>query len=136
MTVIQVPPENPCFNYIPPSITSLPVSPRVEFLRPRGTHGTVWPIRMKVVFTSNDAVQVQLFRNVLDSEGIASEMMGVDKHAFVCVAEEDYERAAAIASEFSTSAPHNPWKWRCNCGEDIEEQFEVCWKCGRERGKV
>jgi Putative prokaryotic signal transducing protein len=26
--------------------------------------------------------------------------------------------------------------WRCNCGEQIEGQFELCWACGEEKNSL
>ena len=48
----------------------------------------------------------------------------------VKVAPEDEARAREILEEVA-SEPTPPWT--CNCGEEIEVGFDVCWKCGASR---
>jgi hypothetical protein len=96
---------------------------------------------MKPVFSARDETEAQLFKHVLMAENIRSVVLPGARHIYderigpvaVCVSDEDYERALRLAGEFRTPAPQNPWKWRCECGEDVEDQFALCWKCGRER---
>jgi hypothetical protein len=43
----------------------------------------------------------------------------------------DLERAQEIVREFEAPAPPAGPGWRCpKCNEQIEPQFETCWKCG------
>jgi putative signal transducing protein len=36
-----------------------------------------------------------------------------------------------IENALSISEQSEPW--RCQCGESIESQFEICWSCGKEK---
>ena len=46
---------------------------------------------------------------------------------------EDKEIAKGIVNEFLQSTKTNPQSWKCqNCGEVIEGQFNICWRCGKE----
>lgn len=46
--------------------------------------------------------------------------------------ETDYDIAEKIIhNALSVASQQDPW--RCQCGELIEGQFDVCWSCGSER---
>jgi hypothetical protein len=91
------------------------------------------PIRP--IFQGQNETEAHLLKNILEAEGIEAEIRSDSPYGTsrLYVREEDYDRAVAIGAGFKTPGPDNPWKWRCDCGEDVEEQFAVCWKCGRER---
>ena len=98
---------------------------------------------MKKLTSSESLVTINHFKNVLASEGIASEIrneflggiageMPVDQvwPELWVVSDLDYDRArqlidAAIIEE----SPREAWKCR-KCGEENEGQFAVCWNCG------
>jgi len=49
--------------------------------------------------------------------------------------QEDLATAREILHELETLPSSAQKEWRCpNCSEPIEAQFDVCWKCGAERG--
>jgi hypothetical protein len=97
---------------------------------------------MKRVFSSHDRVAAHHARNLLETEGICSEVrneflasaMGelppAECQAEVWVREADADRAAAILRR---PAPRGP-DWQCrNCGEGSGPQFTQCWSCGALR---
>ncbi|TLM65314.1 MAG: DUF2007 domain-containing protein [Deltaproteobacteria bacterium] len=49
------------------------------------------------------------------------------------VDDEVYPRARLLLDQWLTAAEEVAADWTCpDCGEQIEGQFEVCWKCGKE----
>jgi hypothetical protein len=98
---------------------------------------------MKKLTTSTNLVEINHYKNVLESEGIAcrikNEHLGsiVGEIPFLEVWPElwvvndlEYDRAKqlldkAIVGESPAAA------WQCKkCGEQNEGQFAACWKCG------
>ena len=50
----------------------------------------------------------------------------------VIVKRKDYDAAKAILDELkSTEADPIP-AWKCECGEEVDEGFAVCWSCQAE----
>ena len=98
---------------------------------------------MKRVFSSHNAVLVHHARNLLEAEGIATEMrnqmlssaMGelppAECQAEVWVVnDEDAPRAFGVLRRPAVAGPD----WHCaNCGETLAAQFSQCWKCGAYR---
>lgn len=97
---------------------------------------------MKRVFSSYNAILVHHFRNLLEAEGIETEVrrlalssaMGelppAECQAEVWVPARDAERAEAILRRPPVTGPD----WRCvKCGEMSGPQFAQCWKCGAFR---
>jgi hypothetical protein len=80
----------------------------------------------------------------LEEAGITAQLADSDDGAFgfsmdaseqinLIVNRTDYEAAKKILSELEALeegelAP----AWTCNCGEDVDEGFAVCWSCGAE----
>jgi len=98
---------------------------------------------MKKVTASESLITINHYKNVLESEGIASriknEFLGsiVGEMPFVEVWPElwvindlDYDRAKQlIAATISDESPQASWLCR-KCGEENEGQFAACWSCG------
>ena len=100
---------------------------------------------MKKLTSSPSIVTINHFKNVLESEGIPSqirnEFLGgiagemplqeVWPELWV-INEMDYDRARQLIDEAITDeSPAAPW--RCSkCGEENEGQFAACWNCGAE----
>ena len=98
---------------------------------------------MKRVFSSHNAVLVHHSRNLLEAEGIATEVrnqilssaMGelppAECQAEVWVLRDnDAGRAMDILRRTPPAGP----EWRCaSCGEMSAPQFTQCWKCGALR---
>ena len=98
---------------------------------------------MQRVFSSHDAVLAHHVRNLLEAEGIETEVrnqmlssaMGelppAECQAEVWVAsEEDARRAAEVLRR---PAPGGPDWWCAGCGERSGPQFTQCWRCGALR---
>ena len=45
----------------------------------------------------------------------------------------DYDKATEIVNNFLAADSGEEKSWRCRCGEQLEGQFDICWRCGRER---
>lgn len=99
---------------------------------------------MKKLTSSESLITINHFKNVLESEGIASriknEHLGsiVGEMPFIEVWPElwvindlDYDRAAQlINTAILDESPQDSWKCR-KCGEENEGQFAACWSCGQ-----
>jgi hypothetical protein len=98
---------------------------------------------MKRVFSSHNLVLAHHSRNLLEAEGIETEMrnqilssaMGelppAECQAEVWVGDQDAEKSEAILRR----KPAGP-DWQCGCGETLGPQFTQCWKCGALRTPV
>jgi len=98
---------------------------------------------MKRVYSSHNLVLAHHVRNLLESEGIRSEVRNQVLSSAMgelppaeCQAEvwvlnaRDADRAEAI---LRIPAPSGPL-WSCrSCGETLEGQFLQCWNCGEAR---
>ena len=47
---------------------------------------------------------------------------------------EVWPRARLLLDKWLAEAEVRQDSWLCSCGEMLEGQFEMCWKCGREKG--
>jgi hypothetical protein len=97
---------------------------------------------MKRVFSSYNLPLLHHSRNLLEAEGVETEVrnqylasaMG-ELPPVECQAElwvlrdEDAERAEEILRRPAPTGPD----WLCNCGESSGAQFTQCWKCGTPR---
>lgn len=102
---------------------------------------------MKKVHSAPHPFELENLRNVLEVEGIPSEVrtpfLGAargDIPATECWSElwviddADADRALGLIRGMreSTERPSAPWKCR-SCGEENEPQFDACWHCGTAR---
>jgi hypothetical protein len=95
---------------------------------------------VKRVYSSHNQVLIHHFRNVLEAEGIESEVRNLrlasamgelppaECQAEIWVNEKDQERAEKALK----ARPTGP-DWSCKCGEVLGPQFAQCWKCGALR---
>ena len=98
---------------------------------------------MKRVFASHNLVLVHHFRNLLEAEGIETEVRNQMLSSAMgelppaeCQAELWVLRAedAARAEEALRRPPVRGPDWTCaRCGEISGAQFTQCWKCGATR---
>lgn len=97
---------------------------------------------MKKLTSSESLVTINHYKNVLDSEGVAS----VIKNAILggiagempldqvwpelwVVNDLDYDRAKQLIDvNIADESPNDPWKCK-KCGEENEGQFAACWNC-------
>ena len=98
---------------------------------------------MRKVYTAESLVEIAHLRNVLESAGIRCSVRNdrlagvVGEIPFVeCWPElwisnpADLLRARELIAELTRAGPGGA-AWTCGgCGESIEPQFAVCWKCG------
>lgn len=98
---------------------------------------------MKRVFSSLNLVLVHHSRNLLEAEGIETEVRNQMLSSAMgelppaeCQAElwvlreQDASRAEEVLRRPAASGPD----WNCeNCGESSGPQFTQCWKCGTVR---
>ncbi len=105
---------------------------------------------MKRVYTAPNASMVHILKDMLAERGIstrvhgegllgaAGELAPVDTWVELHVVEDRDEAVASrLIKEFLGSSPsHEDRRWTCQqCGEVIEAQFGVCWKCGQSRNR-
>ncbi|MCU0975068.1 MAG: DUF2007 domain-containing protein [Steroidobacteraceae bacterium] len=101
---------------------------------------------MKRVYTAESLVQVVHVRNLLQSEGIRTELRNerlggavgeipfLEAWPELWVAELEFDRAQELIElELHSHGLEEP-EWTCTgCGERVEGQFGECWKCGHVR---
>jgi len=97
---------------------------------------------MKTVYSASNISLVSIFQNILERHGIScwlkneflsagiGELPPIECWPQVCVADEDFLPAKQIVDD--ALSEKNLKSWICEaCGEEIEGQFAVCWKCGQ-----
>jgi len=99
---------------------------------------------------AEDPIAAQMVVDMLQAEGIAAKVQG--EHIFAVrgalpvtyptvwvLDDDDYDRARTLALAYEQNAAQRSEDlaakaWICpQCGERIEGQFGLCWKCGTER---
>ena len=99
---------------------------------------------MKKVTSADSLITINHYNNLLTSEGISAflknehfgSIMGEVPFQEVWpelwVAHDlDYDRALQLIDSAKIADESPAASWRCKtCGEQIEGQFSVCWKCG------
>jgi hypothetical protein len=100
---------------------------------------------MKKIYLASDPVSAEVLVQLLGQEGIEAVVQGEDVYTVfggtpftypsVWIANEsDQERAEQIVGDFELRETRRSGAWRCPvCGEEHEQQFDVCWSCGAER---
>lgn len=97
---------------------------------------------MKAVYSASNISLVSIVQNILERHGIScwvknqylsagiGELPPIECWPQLCVENEDFWTAKQIVDE---ALSENELKsWICEaCGEEIEGQFAVCWKCGK-----
>ena len=114
-----------------------------------GQGGEIMHTRTIKIFTARDTLEAHHVRNMLESAGIKAivmgELLGVARGDLpmtqetlpsVWVNEPDVDAAMNVVHDWIGPGDRAPEDvmlaaWRCpNCGEEIEGQFNACWKCG------
>ncbi len=96
---------------------------------------------MKKLTSSESLITIHYYKNLLASEGIASEIRNehlgsiMGEMPFVetwpelwVINDLDFDRATQLITAADAESPSRPWKCR-KCGEENEGQFAACWKC-------
>lgn len=98
------------------------------------------------VYTAPDPVNAEIVKDFLESHGVAAEVHGyylwggmgqlpVDAYPTVWVRNaDDRAEARELVKQFEAGATRRGTPWLCpRCGEQLEPQFDTCWRCGAAR---
>jgi predicted RNA-binding Zn-ribbon protein involved in translation (DUF1610 family) len=111
---------------------------------------------MQHVYTARDAMDAHFVRGLLEQAGLRAVVQGESLQETwgglsisdanlptVWVEDSDVEQAVPIVQQYRETDRANAddavadaprATWACpNCGENVEVQFDRCWKCGHER---
>lgn len=103
---------------------------------------------MQKIYSHPDLAIVHLIKNELENRGIEAVIRGehaaavlgggsgIEASNELWIVDEDriQEAAQVIQNEIEHSPTEEGEPWTCpRCGEELEPQFAVCWKCGQER---
>jgi hypothetical protein len=99
---------------------------------------------MKKIFSSQDSAEVGLLKSMLQSEGIDCYIR--NEYVDQAIPSAPFQPELWIANDEDFSKAQDLYKvwrapysvpgetWTCSrCGEQLEAQFESCWKCGAPR---
>lgn len=99
-----------------------------------------------MIFSSPDLGLLNLLKSQLETRGIlgfiknefppaAGEVPPILAEPELWIFEEKYsDEATGILHDLLKKSSHSAEIWKCqNCGELLEGQFELCWKCGNSR---
>jgi len=99
---------------------------------------------LRRVFEAADAAEAGLVQGLLEDAGISCVLRNEQVSQTIPTAgffpevwvelDPDYDRALEMIGAWNAPSKGGGRVWRCaGCGESIEEAFDSCWKCGRER---
>jgi hypothetical protein len=114
---------------------------------------------MQQIYTARNDMEAHFVKGLLEEQGLEVVLQGeplegawgdlpISDRALpsLWVKEEDVDRATAVVDEYiqreknRVDAPEGDDDktagptWKCpKCGEEVEDQFDVCWNCGTER---
>jgi len=99
---------------------------------------------LRKVFEAADAAEAGLVQGLLEDAGISCVLRNEQVSQTIPTAgffpevwvelDPDYDRALEMIGAWNAPSKGGGRVWRCaGCGESIEEAFDSCWKCGRER---
>jgi hypothetical protein len=102
---------------------------------------------MKHIYTARHDWDAQMVRDILVTNGIEARLDGPlsgnrywTSGGVVILDDADEARALEVLRGFDPEISERPpatqinWPWRCTeCGETIEQQFDVCWNCSAPR---
>ena len=88
-------------------------------------------------------VEANFYKGALLENGIKAMVKGMDGSAFgaaldgpdeieVYVYADDVEKSKVIIIELVDEDGDEIPAWTCQCGEDVDEGFGVCWSCGAD----
>jgi len=100
-------------------------------------------IDLKKVCETEVKEQALLFKAVLEEQGIDVMVQGLEHSALgdafdgadlveLFVQVSDAERAKQILDEILAEDGEPVPAWTCECGENVDEGFFVCWSCQAE----
>lgn len=88
-------------------------------------------------------VEANFFKSALGDNGINAMVKGMEGSAFgaaldgpdeivLYVYSDDVEESKAIVMELLDDDGDEIPAWTCQCGEEVDEGFGVCWSCGAD----
>ena len=95
---------------------------------------------MKLVYTHENKILVENIKNILELEGVSSELKNVfssgaagelstlDSWPEIWVDERFYERAITVVKSVEDTPGEVEWECQA-CGEMNAQSFQFCWKC-------
>ena len=99
---------------------------------------------MITVYSAPNITLLSIFRSILEGHGIKcrvknefisagiGDLPPIECWPQLCVEENDLSEARRLLAEALTGDNEATGTWRCEtCGEDIDWQFALCWKCGK-----
>lgn len=104
---------------------------------------------MKLIYRNEDRAIVYSVKNVLELNGIESQVrneythtigggLGLDNSLaeLWLLQDEEYDRAREVIEKQIIHPPQSS-PWTCaNCGERNEGNFRICWKCQHEHSEL
>jgi hypothetical protein len=84
----------------------------------------------------------EIIRHMLENHGIDARIVRLPvrgskaSHDSVWVREGDVRHATNLVAQMTLAVENPPvtFPWRCSgCREENEPQFDICWKCGRDK---
>jgi hypothetical protein len=102
---------------------------------------------MKRLFSTPDSAEMGLLKSRLEEAGIPCLLrneqisQAIPSAAFSAelwiANDQDYQRAVALCETWRHPSSKTRRAWTCpKCGEKLEGQFSVCWKCGIKRDEA
>ncbi len=100
---------------------------------------------LKILAKFKTEQEAHLLRGELNANGVPAIVSGDGGVGFVGlsspgfqaihlnVRQIDYQRAKELMEAFNNQEPRElvP-SWKCNCGEQVDEGFYICWSCGKD----
>lgn len=86
----------------------------------------------------NNSIQAHSIRIMLEANGIPAFVVGdaIQEIGFepvqVMVSQRNLELARCVIEEVPAASEILIPEWRCDCGEQVDSGFNLCWSCGRE----
>ncbi len=79
-------------------------------------------------------VHEMLTNHSIDSEVVAMGSYGKYSQPTLWVRDTDYDRAVELIKKMADEMNNSPLgAWLCRCGEQLDAQFDICWKCGKDK---
>jgi len=93
--------------------------------------------RLSKVAEFRNALEAHSVRIMLEANGIVAIVLGDTiketglEPIWVCVHQNDYEIACTIIREVPAASEVLIPLWNCECGEEVDAGFHLCWACGK-----
>ena len=100
---------------------------------------------MKKVYCSHDLIMAGHVHSILEANNIDCYLRNMSLTSGIgelpinecwpevwVIDEADYKHAKDLINSTIKQLDSGE-HWRCQCGENIEGQFDVCWSCGNEK---